>query len=175
MSEAKDLVKKLTSLCDSPKPLLQATANHLQKVFPHLSPRICDHICYRVTNMERYNDLKNSLQTFAVLKNESLVNGRPICIFQLKQPITFSGITTGCIELPAPKIKSSYTEGWEHAEIVIPTTLEEFMLKYPEISFDLGAFYKDINREITVTTPQGFRIKFHEQSILKVIELEQNL
>ena len=166
------MLMDVSVLLGSPNPLLASVAKCLEKTFV-LSPIVCDHICYRVASLERYEELKNSLETFAVLKNESPVNGRAICIFQLKEPINFAGMSTDCIELPAPKTNSPYTEGWEHAEIVVHGTLEEFIKQYPEIAFDLSAFQKEMNREVAVKTPEGFRIKFHERSILAVIEQEQ--
>ncbi|MBY0385996.1 VOC family protein, partial [bacterium] len=116
--------------------------------------------------------LKDILQNFGTLKNESIVNGRNICIFQMRVSIEFLGLKTDCIELPAPKQNSPYQEGWEHAEFVTNKPLVDFMNFYSHLTFETHALYKKINPEISIQISDNKRIKFHEQSILDVVALE---
>lgn len=154
-----------------PQDLLSVVAHSLEKQgLPlHLT---CDHICYRVETLERYETLKSLFKKHLRLANESLVNGRPICIFQLPAPIQFSNIQTDCIELPAPKENSDYPEGWEHAEFVTTENLTQWMQKFPKQTFDTKALNKPINAEVSIKASALYKIKFHEKHILEVIKEE---
>jgi uncharacterized protein len=157
----------------SPEDLLSNATIYMQKErFP--ANLICDHICYRVETIERYEELKELFKKYSHLANESLVNGRPICIFQLPSPIEASGIKTDCIELPAPKENSFYKEGWEHAEFVTNENLKEWLTKHPNLPFDTRSLNKTINAEVSLKISETYKIKFHEKHILDVIKEELN-
>jgi hypothetical protein len=134
----------------------------------------CDHICYRIESLARYNHLKEIFQKHGFLRNESLVNGRNICIFQMPSPISYYGLSTECVELPEPKLNSPYKEGWEHAEIVTRKPLIDFIKTFPDLTFETQSLHKKINPEITIKISEATKIKFHEQSILDVISLENS-
>lgn len=57
---------------------------------------------------------------YATLLKESEVNGRPIALIDLHQPLIFCNQQVSVIELPFPKGKIYPNEGWEHIEIVVP-------------------------------------------------------
>ncbi len=158
---------------NSPQDLLSTTAIFLrEKDLP--TNLVCDHICYRVETLERYEELKTFLREHSHLANESLVNGRPICIFELPSPLKFAGIQTTCIELPAPKETTFYQEGWEHAEFVTGSDIKEWIRKFPQLTFDTKAINKPINAEISLTISEKYKIKFHEKHILDVIKEDLN-
>lgn len=140
-----------------------------------MAPLACDHICYRVETLERYELLKIELAQIAMLAAETPVNGRPICIFTLHEPLVFEDQLIPCVELPAPKAASVYAEGWEHAEYVTGMPLDEFRSRHPDVSFDLRAANKKINPEIALKVGDRYQAKFHTASILEVIELETRL
>ena len=45
----------------------------------------CDHLCYRVESLDRYEMLKEKLRVFGRMVTEAPVNGRPIATFQSSQ------------------------------------------------------------------------------------------
>ena len=60
------------------------------------------------------------------LLSESMINGRPICLFDLSQPLAVGPWQIDCVELPYPGEKRYPHEGWEHVELVLsgdPQTL----------------------------------------------------
>jgi predicted metalloenzyme YecM len=141
----------------------------------------CDHICYRVETLERYEDLKIALAAIGTLESEAPINGRPICIFKLNAPYLYNGRAIDCIELPAPKDGSPYQEGWEHAEFIVGVrdnigtiaSLNQFMAKHPNVTFKYPKDQRAVNPECTVVVSEQFRAKFHPQHIMDVIELEK--
>ena len=62
-----------------------------------------DHMCYRTTSVENYNEKKSELTLVARLLGETTVNGRPISTFRLNEPAIHTPWRIDAIELPAPK------------------------------------------------------------------------
>ena len=155
------------------KPFLTQIINQLHAKHLNINDLFIDHICYRVETTERYYELKNELEKENQLLVESTVNGRNIAVFKLKQPITFQHWEIPLLELPSPKSGSHYEEGWEHIECVTNEPLESFIENHPNLTFDLKGFSKPINREIRLNLGKS-SVKFHEMSLLRVIELEQS-
>lgn len=79
-----------------------------------------DHLAVRMNNNETAQAWRTMLVSESKLLKESEVNGRPIGLFQLKQPVNFCKQSVSIIELPFPKGKTYPQEGWEHIEIVMP-------------------------------------------------------
>lgn len=49
-----------------------------------------------------------------------MINGRPICLFKLHEPVQVAHWQFSIVELPWPREKRYPHEGWEHIEIVLP-------------------------------------------------------
>jgi len=119
-----------------------------------------DHLCYRVETGERYDELKRKLSSFGACLVESMVGGRPIATYKLNRPIFYKDYIVDLIELPAPKTKSFYAEGFEHAEFISKTPLE-FRNRKP--------FNSEKKVKFLTTC-----MKWHYQSLESVINLEKN-
>lgn len=132
-----------------------------------------DHICYRVSSEERYEDLKEKLAEDNILLGESMINQRRISNYLLKKPLTYKSREIEVLELPAPKKHSNYKEGFEHVEFVVDESLETFKLRYAHLDFDESGFQKDRNRDLRLKF-DGISVKFHEQSLKEVIRNEKS-
>ena len=134
-----------------------------------------DHLAYRVESMEEYSTVCNSLinsidgkQPLGICLGVVQIGGRPISTIHLINPLVHPlGYTISCIEIPSPKEGSHYASGFEHAEFVIgpsmgvPTeipeeylgtekpVLEQFIQKYPELTFDTRAIDKELNADVS--------------------------
>ncbi|WP_445493615.1 VOC family protein [Photorhabdus sp. SF281] len=83
-----------------------------------------DHIslrCHDISVAERWR--KGFLQCGSLM-SESMINGRPICLFDLEHPITVLNWQIDCVELPYPGKKTYLHQGWEHVELVLPVAPE---------------------------------------------------
>jgi predicted metalloenzyme YecM len=138
-----------------------------------VSEYLMDHVCYRVADLRRYEDLAHAWRLYSSKTHESLVNGRPITVFVLEQPIVVAGRIIRVLELPAPKEGSPYPEGWEHAEFVIDEPFAHFMSRYDEHVFDTKSLHKELNPELGYKLPEGLQIKFHQAPLEQVIEIER--
>lgn len=162
------------SILPSPIPMLDT-------VFAELAARglpadlVCDHVCYRVATRQRYEELRMALRQEGVLESDAIIAGRPISAFRLFSPYVHNGRSIEALELPAPKPGTDYPEGWEHAEFVVPGTLQDFMLQHSAQNFDIRAINKPLNPEIALRLTPVYQAKFHTQTLLNVIKIEQAL
>lgn len=133
-----------------------------------------DHVCYRVETLDRYHEMREQCAEIGVLLGESEINGRPIATFELNDYINVTGWTVPYLELPAPKEKSPYKEGLEHAELVVVGSLERFLERHKDLPFSYGGIGKSINPEAGLKT-EGISVKFHEQQLGAVVRIEKQL
>jgi len=131
-----------------------------------------DHICYRVETSEQYEHHKQELGKLGEQLSENVINGRPIAVYKLHEPIRFRGRKIYCVEVPAPKDGYPYPKGLEHAEFVIDCSFEEFMNRHKKVKFDTR-FMNNPNNPDIIINYDGFCVKFHQQSLEKVIEIEK--
>lgn len=126
-----------------------------------------DHIAFRTETLDRYEDIKKELLDFVEFNSEEIFNGRLISVLKLKEPLIYKEYMINCIELMAPKENNQHKEGLEHAEFVVNKKLDEFLVKYDNIDFNMSAYERDENRELIIDY-KDCAIKFHEQSLLEV-------
>jgi uncharacterized protein len=132
-----------------------------------------DHICYRTATVKEYETLRKILNAKESLLTESCVNGRPIAVFNLREPIVVDGrFIIDTFELPAPKIGKHYKSGFEHIEVVVKGPLEDLRERLCDKQLKMEWGGSDENRELVVATHGGV-IKFHEQRLDQVIALEK--
>ena len=131
-----------------------------------------DHVCFRVENLDQYNEYKSLFSTFGKLIIESEINGRAISTFKLSKPLKYKNLKIEIIELPQPKKNNDYNLGFEHAEFVIIESFESFAKKYPHLNFDWSATNKTINPDLRFSLKENLSVKFHHQSLEDVIKFE---
>lgn len=134
-----------------------------------------DHFCFRVETSEQYSFYKEKFSKEAELLSEAEIAGRPIATYKLKTPVSVVGQQISCIEIPSPKEGAFYPLGLEHIECVVPEPLTVFIQRYPTLKFDQRAIKKPLNAEIALRLPSGKSVKFHNQSLETVIEIEKKL
>jgi hypothetical protein len=131
-----------------------------------------DHVCYRVADMDTYDQQKSALSEAGKLLTESIVNGRPIAVYRLQTPLQIGHYTVSLFELPAPKPGRHYNNGYEHIEAVVSSDLSDFKNMFPRITFATDNMHSAVNPDIQISSPSGV-IKFHNQSLAEVIAAEQ--
>lgn len=129
-----------------------------------------DHLCFRVGTEEEYQAYKELLSTHARLLVESPVNGRMIATYKLSEGFQSEGKTVQVVELPSPKKGSAYTTGFEHLEIVIKESFEEFQKLHSQLTF-APATMKALNSELCLKLGE-YQVKFHHLSLEQVIAIE---
>ncbi len=135
---------------------------------------MCDHLCYRVETLERYEEMSQLLSEKAISLGEAEVSGRMIATFEFIELLEAGGWRIPYLELPQPKGGSPYLEGLEHAEFVVIGNLERFQQRHSELPFNTKGMSKKINAELGLKTGD-LSVKFHMQQLGAVIEIEKRL
>ncbi len=133
---------------------------HLDQAGLHVEAYELDHICYRVTTGEGYEQKKRELEPHAKLLTETLINGRLIATYELSEPILFRERRISLIELPQPKAGKLVREGLEHVEFVIDEDFPTFLRRYPHLAFDTRGMDKPHNPEVELNFAD-VNVKFH--------------
>lgn len=157
-----------------------------QRLGLSLSGLEADHIAVRCNQIATAERWKRGLLQIGSLFSEAMINGRPIALFRLHQPIQVAGWQLHVIELPWPGNKLYRHEGWEHVEIVLrgdPDTLgmramallSDGGLSQPGISFKTSAPQGENERlpnpTLAVTDGQT-TLKFHPWRLEEIVASE---
>lgn len=161
--------------------MINKVESFLDKVFSeinsagiHLNEWEIDHICYRTSSLQNYEDSKKYFETLGELLIEGNVNGRPITTYKLHSPIIYKNHIIPLVEVPAPKAGKTTKEGFEHIEIVIDIPFEKIQAMYSNCKFETKGLSKELNPELEIEF-KDCAIKFHHMSLEKVIEIEKSL
>ena len=155
----------------------------------------CDHASLRVNSVEGAEQLKADFARLGDIISDNIINGRPILIIRLHQPLTLGSMSVPCIELPFPSDKHYPVEGWEHIELVLASdvsaqTCEELaaqlIAKVPAIAAVLDG---NTDVKVKMSSPkgeaerlanptiafgyQGLTVKVHPHSIEAIVASEQ--
>jgi predicted metalloenzyme YecM len=147
----------------------------------------CDHISLRCHQTDTADRWRRGLMRSGTLLSENEINGRPICLFELEQPIKLFGKLIDCIELPYPGNKFYPLEGWEHIELVLPGSEASLHQRALALLSDAGLAATGIKIKCSNPKGEGERlanptlavtdgevtIKFHPYSIRAVIASER--
>ncbi|HIC7642888.1 TPA: VOC family protein [Serratia liquefaciens] len=165
----------------------QALSQFAEKLHLDLSQFTADHVslrCHQNTTAERW---RLGLEQCGSLLSEAMINGRPICLFDLQQPLKVGPWQIDCVELPYPGDKRYPHEGWEHVELVLsgePATLYARALAHlpdeallaPGIKLKQSSPKGEGERLPNPTlaiTDGSVTIKFHPYSIRDIVASEQ--
>ncbi len=164
-----------------------ALSQFAEKLQLDLSQFTADHVslrCHQNTTAERW---RLGLEQCGSLLSEAMINGRPICLFDLQQPLKVGPWQIHCVELPYPGDKRYPHEGWEHVELVLsgePATLYARALAHlpdeallaPGIKLKQSSPKGEGERLPNPTlaiTDGTVTIKFHPYSIRDIVASEQ--
>ncbi|MEG1920168.1 MAG: VOC family protein [Citrobacter sp.] len=174
---------------------ISADLGHFTQALTELSTRLdldvasleADHIslrCHQNTTAERW---RHGFEQCGELLSENIINGRPICLFKLDEPVCVAHWQFSIVELPWPGEKRYPHEGWEHIEIVLPGDPETLNARALALLSDEGLSQPGIF--VKTSSPKGERerlanptlavsdgsvtIKFHPWSIETIVASEQ--
>lgn len=152
-----------------------------------IAPLMADHIslrCHQNATAERW---RRGFEQCGELLSENIINGRPICLFRLHEPVCVAHWKFHVVELPWPGEKRYPHEGWEHIEIVLPgdphtlnaralALLADDGLSQPGIvvktSSPKGEHERLPNPTLAVTDSK-VTVKFHPWSIEEIVASER--
>ncbi len=125
-----------------------------------------DHIAYQTSSSEEYDKLKPEFEKIAELVSEPIVGGRRVGVFKFFKPLEYKNDSISAIELIEPKEDQNPKSGLEHAEYLLPESLEDFMRKYPDIEWNTDALNRDEFPMLILKLTDSMRVKFPRNPIL---------
>lgn len=117
-------INELTDLSDSLTDFAEEITLFAQQLGISVEDYQADHIAVRCNTVATADRWRNGFLRFADLLSEKQINGRPICLFSLHEPLQIGPWQIDCIELPYPSNKHYACEGWEHVELVVPSSAQ---------------------------------------------------
>ena len=135
---------------------------------------LLDHLGYRTETMDEYSSVLDEFRSLGEDMGEIIIQGRPISIIALQDPIETGGWRIPFLEVIAPKPESPYPSGLEHAEFVTVRLLKDFEKQHSDLLFIRDAMTRRINPELKYRE-NGISVKFHRLSIGSVVEIEEEL
>ncbi len=152
----------------------------LDKLFTHLNDANIDighweidHLCFRTSTNDKYEEAKKYFAQKGEYLTESEVNGRPIATYKLRSPIHYKDWIIDLIEVPAPKSHKVTMDGFEHIEVVIDQPFSEIIKNHPHLNFQKKGLQKELNPELEIEF-DDCAIKFHHKSLEHIINIEKN-
>lgn len=152
-----------------------------------IAPLNADHIslrCHQNATAERW---RAGFEQCGTLLSENIINGRPICLFKLDEPVCVAHWRFTIVELPWPGEKRYPHEGWEHIEIVLPGEPTQLNARALALLSDDGLSQPGIS--VKTSSPKGERerlpnptmavtdgkvtVKFHPWTIEEIVASEQ--
>ncbi|MGX9462458.1 VOC family protein [Shewanella sp. A14] len=119
----------------------------------------CDHTALRVNDIRTAQLLADEFSLHGKIISNNMINGRPILIIKLVEPLVIGTMRIQCVELPFPSDKAYPVEGWEHIELVFPSRAKncdelvaELIEKAPLLA-DIIAGNSDI--KVKQSSPKG--------------------
>jgi predicted metalloenzyme YecM len=130
-----------------------------------------DHLCYRTETLEEYVRVLEDFKDLGRNLGEVMVEGRPISVIVLHEPIESEGWLVDYLEVAAPKATSPYPSGLEHAEFVTRGLLTDFQQRHADLPFITNAMSRVLNPELKYRE-KGISVKFHQLSLGAAITIE---
>ncbi|EXU76118.1 VOC family protein [Erwinia mallotivora] len=177
--ELNDLVKDLPVF-------LQSVYSLAETVGLELTGLQADHIAVRCNQTETAERWKKGFLQHGTLLSEKNINGRPIALFELAQPLEVGPWQIPVVELPWPGEKRYRHEGWEHVEIVLRGAEASLASRALALCSGEGLLQPGIS--VKQSTPKGdgeslanpvlavsdgrVTIKFHPWSLKEIVQSE---
>lgn len=153
----------------------------------------CDHLALRVNSVALADELRDHFLQHGTLISDKQINGRPILLIRLQQPMSIGHYQIPYLELPYPKETNDRNQGWEHIELVLPChaetcealqqvlfatvpNLETSLNKNPQISIKFSSPAGADERLANPTIAFKFKhlcVKVHPHSIETIINSEK--
>ncbi len=130
------------------------------------------HLGYKASSIQEYKEVNAALSGYAKATVENVHNGRPIAKILLKEPLILGeDKTVDLLEIMPPKSTPNRVDGLEHIGFVVGKRLDDFKARNEGVIDEIqnqGPFCQPA----CIILKNGYRAKFYEHSLQKVVELE---
>jgi len=125
-----------------------------------------DHMGFSTASADEYEHYKQELRQVGRLVREIEISNRRVGVFELFEPLRYKDHEISAVELMEPVAGEKIKAGWEHAELTIPYPFEQFMDKYPQVTWDAKNIYRPDFPRLKVVLSEGMELKLNQTPIL---------
>lgn len=129
-----------------------------------------DHIGYQASSHDDYDNKISEVKTSSTQVSENIVGGRRVSVFTIDTPLKYEDQEFSVFEIFEPREGQDVNSDWEHVEFLVDGTLEDFISKYPTISFDTSVMNRDEFPMLILHLGDGYRAKFPRKGVLEEVE-----
>lgn len=151
---------------DEYKNFLDSWFSEIEKLGIDVSEFTLDHLAYGVSTNSEFDLAKEEFLKFGKLFREVIVSGRRVAVFKLIKPLKYKDFFITAIELIEPKKGEKTKSGFEHAEFTINIPFEDFVNKYPNLSWDTSNINRKDFPRLNLDLNNGLELKFNNLPIL---------
>lgn len=157
---------------------------------------VADHIAMRINDWQLTEQVHQAWLMQGKQISNAQINGRPIIVIKLDDPLKVQNQNIDCLELPYPSDKTYPQEGWEHVEFIVESkaqTTQDLVLDikkaFPKVA-SLWDKLAELGVKVKMSSPKGegerlanptvaFKhkgvcIKLHPHSLEAIVASEQS-
>ncbi|MFA5895134.1 MAG: VOC family protein [Candidatus Shapirobacteria bacterium] len=135
-----------------------------------------DHIAYRATSLQSYNDISTRLSKLMDRANQKVIRNRNVDMYLFKEPLEYRDNKIKYLEIMAPAEGDKFKEGLEHAEFFLKKLdLHDFIKKHNQFEWNTNSIDREIGADVGLLFENGANAKFKNQSMAEIIEEEEKL
>jgi predicted metalloenzyme YecM len=149
------------------KPFLDKLFQKLDELKVDVSDLKLDHIAYKATLGEEYDQMKLKFLEIADMDHEFEVGKWLVSTYKLKIPLIYKNYKIPAIELIAPKDGSKVKSGLEHVEFVLNESFDSLMKKYPNLDWDTSNVEREEYSMLKLKLGDDMQVKFPKESVLR--------
>jgi len=128
-----------------------------------------DHIGYQASSEKDFDEKTAELSLRGEIIHDVNVGKKRVAIFKLSKPLDYKGQKISAVEIVSSPTKKEVDSDWEHVELIPDVSLEEFMKKYPDITWDASVMDRDIFPMLVLKLDNKTRAKFPRRSVLEEV------
>lgn len=148
------------------KTFLDLLTNKIKDLGIDLEGAKIDHVAYQTSSSDDYKQMKPEFEKMAKLIREAVVGNRRVGVFKLNAPLEYGGQKINAIELIEPKEGQICKSALEHAEYLLPVSLEEFIKKYPDVNWNTDAINREEFPMLILRLSEDIQVKFPRFPVL---------
>jgi predicted metalloenzyme YecM len=156
-------------ITDNLEKFINEKLNQLNKLGVDVSDLELDHFGYQTSSKDDYEIKRIEVKTIAMLKSENIVRGRRVGIYKLNESHLYHHYRISGFELVEPSEGQKCNSQLDHLEFVLKNSFEDYIAKYPAVSWDTTAMNRPEFAKLTIKFEDGTSVKFHLKNIFEEI------
>jgi len=152
----------------------------LDKIFPLIhnlgidtTNLTLDHIAYQASSSKDYENLRAKWTQRYELAGENIVGGRRVLNIRLDKPFIYKTYQFEFVELIEPKPEQIVPSAWEHIEMTVDCSLEDFMKRYSKLDWNTKSLDREDFPMITLRLNENMQVKFPRHGVLHEINKDK--